>query len=195
MALLAGCAAANASSGREDGPPSPRTVTVVGDSLTVLGEQGIRPALSDAGWFAALDAYPGRTTATQMDALRAAAARQNDATIIELGTNDALAVARGELSIQQADADIVAALDLFHGRCVVWVIPDRDPERQGAATGTQIDAIVRREARHRSNVHVADMASLLSSHPDFLVYDRVHLTGEGYEALGALMADALGACK
>ncbi|MGZ4692649.1 MAG: GDSL-type esterase/lipase family protein [Acidimicrobiales bacterium] len=195
LGLLAGCTAAGASAGRPADPPAPRTVTVVGDSLTVLGEQAIRSSLSDAGWFAALDAFPGRTSGTQMDALRAAAGRDNDATVIELGTNDALGVAHGTLSIVRADADIVRALDLFPDRCLVWVIPDRDPERRGVATGTQIDAIVRREAAHRPNLHVADLASLLSAHPDYLVPDRVHLTLDGYEALGQLMADALGACS
>ena len=194
MVLLAGCAAANASSGREDGPPSPRTVTVVGDSLTVLGEQGIRPALSDAGWFAALDAYPGRTTATQMDALRAAAARQNDATIIELGTNDALAIAHGERTFAETDDDIVSALDLFGDRCIVWVIPDRDPERKGVDAGAGVDAIVAREASRRANLHVADLATILDRHPEYFAPDLVHLTATGYEALGALMADSLAAC-
>ncbi len=195
IGLLAGCTAANASSGRPADPPPPRTVTVVGDSLTVLGEPAVRSALSDAGWFAALDAFPGRTTSTQMDALRAAASRQNDATVIELGTNDALAVARGEVSLHQADDAIVTALDLFPDRCVVWVIPDRDPERKGQAAGASIDAVVTREAARRSNVHVADLASVLEEHPEYLVADKVHFTGEGYEALGAVMADALAACS
>jgi len=197
VAVLAGCTAANASAGGSSRPPEPvgpRTVTVVGDSLTVLGDQPIRAALTGSDWWAALDAFPGRTTGTQMDAIRAAAHRDNDATVIELGTNDALAIARGELSIVEADADIVAALDLFPDRCVVWVIPDRDPERHGAATGTEIDAVVRREAAHRANLHVADLSALLSSHPEYLVPDRVHFTVDGYEALGRLMATALEAC-
>jgi len=194
LALATGCAAADASSGRPADTAAPRTVTVVGDSLTVLGEQPVRSALSDGGWFAALDAFPGRTTATQMDALRAAAARENDATVVELGTNDALAIARGERSLAQVDADIVAALDLFGDRCVVWVIPDRDPERKGIDAGAQVDAVVTREAAHRDTVHIADLAAVLDHHPEYLVADRVHLTGEGYEALGALMADTLSSC-
>jgi lysophospholipase L1-like esterase len=200
VALLAACTAANANSGASGGPdrgsaePSAKTVTVVGDSLTVLGEQAVRSALSDAGWWAALDAFPGRTTATQMDALRAAVSRGNDATLIELGTNDALAVGRGELSLHQADADIVEALDLFGDRCVVWVIPDRDPERNGLSAGAAIDAVVKREAGRRANLHVADMSVVLAANPDYLVADKVHLTGEGYEALADLMATTLQSC-
>lgn len=200
LAALTGCTAANASSGRSvdvSQPPAasgPRTTTVVGDSLTVLGEQSVRSALSDAGWFAALDAYPGRTTATQMGALRAAAARDNDATIIELGTNDALAIAHGERTFAETDADIVQALDLFGDRCIVWVIPDRDPERKGVEAGAGIDAIVAREASRRTNLHVADLAAILDRHPEYFAPDLVHLTGRGYEALAALMADSLAAC-
>lgn len=200
LTVLAGCTAANASSGRSvdvsvpAAAPGPRTTTVVGDSLTVLGEQPVRAALSDAGWFAALDAFPGRTTATQLDALRAAAARENDATVIELGTNDALAIAHGERTFAKVDADIVRALDLFDDRCIVWVIPDHDPERKGVNAGAGIGAIVAREASRRDNLHIADLAATLDDHPEYLVPDRVHLTGAGYEALGALMADALSAC-
>jgi lysophospholipase L1-like esterase len=194
LAVVAGCASAGASSGRPAEPPSPRTLTVVGDSLTIQGEKPVRSALSDAGWFAALDAFPGRTTATQMDTLRAAAARANDATIVELGTNDALAIARGGRTLAEVDADIVAALDLFGDRCVVWVIPDRDPERKGVDAGAEVDAVVTREAARRSTVHVADMATVLDRHPDYLGPDRVHLTGEGYEALASVMADAMTAC-
>ena len=98
---VAGAAARRPMPAPADRPirPPPRTLTVVGDSLTIQGEKPMRTALSDAGWFAALDAFPGRTTATQMATLRAAAARANDATIIELGTNDALAIARGERTL------------------------------------------------------------------------------------------------
>jgi lysophospholipase L1-like esterase len=200
LTVLTGCTAANASSGRSAdvsvpaAAAGPRTTTVVGDSLTVLGEQPVRSALSDAGWFAALDAFPGRTTATQMDALRAAAARENDATVIELGTNDALAIAHGERTFAQTDADIVRALDLFGDRCIVWVLPDHDPERRGVNAGAGVDAIVAREASRRDNLHVADLAAILDEHPEYLVPDRVHLTAEGYEALAALMAETLSAC-
>ncbi len=194
LALVAGCARADASSGRPAEPPSPRTLTVVGDSLTIQGEKPMRSALTDAGWFAALDAFPGRTTAAQMDTLRAAAKRSNDATVVELGTNDALAIARGERTLAQVDADIVTALDLFGNRCVVWVIPDRDPERKGVDAGAQVDAVVTREAARRDTVHVADMAAVLDRHPDYLGPDHVHLTGEGYEALASVMADAMTAC-
>lgn len=200
LAAVTGCAAADASSGRPAdvsvpaAPTGPRTVTVVGDSLTVLGEQPVRQTLSDAGWFAALDAFPGRTTATQMSALQAAAARDNDATVIALGTNDALAIAHGERSFRQVDADIVEALDLFGDRCVVWVIPDRDPERHGVEAGAGVDAIVAREASRRDTVHIADLAGVLDAHPEYLDTDKVHFTGDGYEALASLMADALSAC-
>jgi hypothetical protein len=198
LVIAVACAAADASSGKAtagaDPEPAPKTVTVVGDSLTVLGDGRLRDALSAGGWWVALDAYPGRTTGGQMATLRGAADRANDATVIELGTNDALAIAHGELSVAQADADIVAALDLFRDRCVVWVIPDRDPERRGVGAGAMVDDIVTREASRRPNLHVADQGAMLAAHPEYLVGDRVHLTGEGYSALGDLMTAALAAC-
>ena len=47
---------------------------------------------------------------------------------------------------------------------------------------------------NRPEFHVADMAAVLDRHPEYLGPDRVHLTGEGYEALATVMADALSAC-
>ena len=99
---------------------------MVGDSLTVLGDQPIRAALTGSDWWAALDAFPGRTTGTQMDAIRAAAHRDNDATVIELGTNDALAIARGELSIVEADGTattIILGPDLVAGQRPQGTVP------------------------------------------------------------------------
>ena len=206
LAVLAGCVAASASSGSDRaagaaGTPSasqpvePRTVTMVGDSLTVLGDHVLREHFGAVGWWVNLDAWAGRTTGTQMAAIRAAATRDNDATVIELGTNDALAVGRGELSPAQAEADIVEALDLFPDRCLVWVIPDHDPERRGVGAGSSIDAILTAEAVRRPNLHVADMAAVLAQHPEYLVDDRVHFTPDGYEALAQLVVTTLEACR
>ena len=192
VALVAGCAVADASSPR---PPSSKPrVTVVGDSLTVLGHDQITSAL-DPGWLVTIDAFPGRTTGTQLAELAFAARRDEAATIISLGTNDALGVAYGRLSLDQARADISSALDLFGDRCVVWVIPDRDPERHGVGAGAEIDSLVRSQAAGRPNVHIADLAAVLGDHPEYFATDHVHLTADGYRALARLMAETVATCR
>ena len=88
------------------------------------------------------------------------------------------------------------ALDLFGDRCVVWVVPGRDPRGHGAdGRGGH-----RRRARgpgRRSdpNLHLADFGAVLEEHPEYLLDDQVHLTDEGSQALAELMADAARTCR
>lgn len=187
LVALVGCGAFGAGS---------RTVTVVGDSLSVLGATEIESAIGSAGWRVEVDAFPGRTVETQMDALATAARANRRATIIELGTNDAHALADGETDAARERAQIAAALNQFPAdRCLVWVNADANPTRPGQAGGAVVNDAIDAEAASRPNLHVADLDGLLAAHPDFLVADGVHLTDAGYAALGQLMADALEACR
>jgi lysophospholipase L1-like esterase len=196
LLALGGCASAAARShaAPEAAPTSP-PITVVGDSLSILGRDQVWATLDAAGWTADISAWPGRSTRTQMEALRQAARRDERATIIELGTNDALAIAHDGFTSAQERSDIKTALDLFGDRCVVWINADRDPERQGVDAGVKVDAIIAAEAAHRPNVHVADFGAVLAQHPEYFVDDRVHLTAAGYQAMATLMADAVEACR
>jgi lysophospholipase L1-like esterase len=193
LALLSACTSANAHVPRATAYQS---VTVVGDSLSILGRDSIWSTLGDAGWTANIAAFPGRTTTDQMSALQEAAERPQAATVIELGTNDALAMARDGVTVAQETAIIDRALAQFSDRrCLVWVNVDRDPERQGADDGTQIDAILRNEVARHPNLHIADMEAVLARHPEYLVADHVHFTAAGYHALASLMAGGLADCR
>ncbi len=121
--------------------------------------------------------------------------RDERATIIELGTNDALAIAHEGFTLAEERSDIRTALDLFGHRCVVWIDADHDPERQGVDAGAKVDAIIAAEAAHRPNVHVADFARVLARHPEYLVEDHVHLTPAGYQSMASLMATTVAACR
>jgi lysophospholipase L1-like esterase len=171
-----------------------RPLTVVGDSLTVLGRQPIRAALGAAGWDVLIDAFPGRTTGDQIPALTYAAGDPRRAVIIELGTNDAIQVSEGRLDRALAMATIGRALDLFDGRCLVWVVPDRDPQHKGTDVGAAIGDELGAQAERRPNLHVADFAAVLAEHPEYLIDDQVHLTDEGSQALAQLMVDTVAAC-
>jgi lysophospholipase L1-like esterase len=172
-----------------------RPLTVVGDSLSVLGRKPIRAVLGAAGWDVLVDAFPGRTTADQIPALRYAAADARRPVIIELGTNDAIQVASGRLDQRAVLATIGQALDLFGDRCVVWVVPGRDPEAKGARVGADIADALTAQAAHRPNLHLADFGAVLEEHPEYLLDDHVHFPDEGSQALAELMADAVATCR
>jgi len=178
-----------------DASPAVHRVTVVGDSLSVLGDAQIRAELEAAGWDARVDAFAGRTVAAQMGALALAARDSSQAIVIQLGTNDAHALAKHDTDPQTERDQISQALDLFRpGQCLVWVNADADPLRPGAAGGKVVDDLVAEAAQTRSNLHVADLFALLRAHPEYLLADEVHLTEAGSIALGGLMADALASC-
>ncbi len=171
-----------------------RPLTVVGDSLSVLGRKPIRSVLGDAGWDVLVDAFPGRTMADQIPAMRYAAANPSRAVIIELGTNDAIEVASGRLERAAMLATIGQALDVFGDQCLVWVVPGRDPEANGARVGAAIADALDAQAARRPNLHLADFGAVLEAHPEYLADDHVHLTDDGSQALAELMADAVASC-
>jgi len=185
--LVAGCGLIGGSTGRP--------VTVVGDSLSVLGTSEIRDVLRSAGWRPSVDAYPGVTVAASMDGLTKAAKKLDRPIVIELGTNDTHALAKGETDVGAEERQIDQALDLFaRGQCVVWVNADQDPARPGGRGGSAVNNHLSAAAAVRPELRVADLNGLLRAHPEFLLADGVHLTAAGSTALGHLMADALASC-
>ncbi len=117
------------------------------------------------------------------------------AVIIELGTNDAVQVAAGRLDRAKVMANIDRALDLFPDRCVVWVVPGRDPQGDGADVGAAIGEELTAQAQRRPNLHLADFGAVLEDHPEYLNEDKVHLTDDGSQALAELMARAADSCR
>lgn len=172
-----------------------RPLTVIGDSLSVLGRGPIRAALGADGWDVLIDAFPGRTVADQIPAMTYAAGDARRPVIIELGTNDAVQIARGRLDQDDVRATIGQALDLFPDRCLVWVVPGRDPEGTGANIGEAIGRELEAQASRRPNLHLADFGAVLEEHPEYLLEDQVHFTDEGSSALAELMATSVASCR
>jgi len=189
VALLAACSSSGAS-----GPPK-STVSIVGDSLSVLGDAQITDQLSQAGWKSSISAFAGVNTLEQMPILAEAAHSGSFAFVVELGTNDGHQILKGETTPTAERAQIAAALDLFGTRCVVWVNVDDDPARPGGTGGGSMNQALAAEAARRPNLHIASLRDLLAVHPEYLVSDQVHLTDAGYVALGQLIATTLGACR
>ena len=142
-----------------------------------------------------IDAFPGRTIADQIPALTYAAGDARRAVIIELGTNDAVQVTKGQLETDAVLASIGRALDLFPERCVVWVVPGRDPEATGSRVGEAIAQELETQAARRPNLHLADFGAVLEDHPEYLLDDQVHFTDEGSQALAEIMAETARACR
>jgi len=173
-----------------------RPVTIVGDSLVVLGDRKIRDVLKPAGWRVTVDAYPGVTVTTQMPALTKAAGDRQRAIVIELGTNDTHAFAQGETDARAEGEEIHRALELFApSQCLVWVNADAEPSRPGGRGGKVVNDALAAAATSRPDLHVADLNAMLRAHPEYLLGDGVHLTDAGSTALGQLMANALNACQ
>ena len=189
VGLLASCSSSRASG------PSLTKVAMIGDSLSVLGDQQITDQLTRAGWNATIDAFAGVNTLEQMPVMAKAAKGSGTAFVVELGTNDSHQVFKGETTPSAERAQIAAALDLFGTRCVVWVNVDSDPTRPGGSGGAVVNTALASEAAKRPNLHIADLGALLAAHPDYLVDDDVHLTPQGYEALGQLIATELERCR
>jgi len=61
--------------------------------------------------------------------------------------------------------------------------------------GTRIAAELTAQAAKRPNLHIADFASVLADHPEYLLDDQVHLTDDGSQALADLMTDAIATCR
>ena len=193
VAVLATAAGACRSS-RAAGPSHTR-VAMVGDSLAVLGGTQFTDRLDQAGWKVTIDAFPGVTTLEQMPVLAKAAKANNDPMVVELGTNDARAIERGDNTADRERTEVNAALDLIGSRCVVWVNADSNPTRPGGSGGAVVDAILATQAQQRPNLHIADLHGMLAAHPEYLVSDEVHLTPDGYRALGDLIATELRNCR
>ena len=195
LGAVTGCSLVGGSVTGSDEPSRPsRPLTVVGDSLSVLGRKPIRAALAAAGWDVLIDSFPGRTTADQIPALTYAAGDPSRVVIIELGTNDAIQVEDGRLDRASVMATIGQALDLFQDRCIVWVVPGRDPQANGAEVGAAIGDELSAQAGRRPNLRLADFGAVLLEHPEYLLDDHVHLTDDGTQALADLMVDAVGGC-
>ena len=104
--------------------------------------------------------------------------------MISLGTNDS------RLSVDAFSAAIGDVLGLAGtGRCVVWATIHRD----GEAYEPFNDALRDAASRNR-NLRLVDWASMVRTHPGWLVSDGVHATPDGYRERAKAVVAAMRAC-
>lgn len=191
-------------------PPAPRTLMVLGDSITCgmvsraptcgsrfRGFGTLQEQLLAQGTFGnvVVDAVFARNAANVPSVTRngattlqnyLAAGTQIDAMIVALGSNDL----QHSFRPSYYERNIRQILDLAAGRPVAWVTVYRSDQRwypKRAATFN--DVLVRLTAEY-PNLTVVDWVPTLMANPDWLAYDRLHLDPDGYRARITTYLDA-----
>ena len=191
-------------------PPAPRTLMVLGDSITCgmvsraascgsrfRGFGTLQEQLLAQGTFGTVlvDAVFARNAANVPSVTRngattlanyLAAGTQVDALIVALGSNDL------QHSFRPAyyERNIRQILDLAAGRPVAWVTVYRSDQRWYPRRAATFNEVLVRLAAEYPNLTVVDWVPTLMANPDWLANDRLHLDPDGYRARIATYLDA-----
>ncbi len=171
------------------------TVALLGDSLTVgaaeIGDAGddLDALGYDLLW---VDAEVGRHTDAGVKALAKRKRKLPDLLVVGLGTNDV----PSKLSATTYTASIDELLDIVGpDRPVVWLNSAVTRNKTETTRNGALNDALLAVARRRSNLVVADWASLIAQFPDLLNGDEIHLDSTGYRLRAryiAYLVDAVG---
>ena len=154
---------------------------MVGDSLAV-GTQGLLPAQLP-GWSVATDARKDRTLAEGMARWRL---EKGNAVVnaFSLFTNDGPSnTAALEAAVRETAAE----------GCAVWATIAR-PAQGGVSYAKANATLERLAAEMPGRVVVVPWAAAVADHPEWVVSDKVHATGAGYQARAQMYAQAAQSC-
>jgi lysophospholipase L1-like esterase len=155
-------------------------VSLVGDSLNLGTEPPLRDALPR--WMLRTDDVVGRSTAIGLERLRAATLAPY--VVISLGTNDPVA------EVDAFRAAVAEALQIAGPtRCVIWPTIHRD----GNAYDPFND-VLRAASRRNRNLRLIEWAHMIDKHPDWLAYDGIHGSPDGYAARAEAVVAAMRSC-
>lgn len=157
-------------------PPGPRSLHVLGDSVTLGAQTQIPPALP--GWNVTFDAKESRRIDQGKDILAARGAPIARVLVIHLCTN------WGGGDFRAEAAKVMAATKGVDR--VVWVTCVPWLSAVGAA-----DAVIRSLPNDYPNVVIADWAAIAGT-AGYTYDDGLHLRTPGAEALAALIASTVG---
>lgn len=149
---------------------------VEGDSLTVGSSNAIKAHLSSEFGSITVDAEVGRSTPTGISRLQAG--EQANVWVMALGTNDAPDPATMRRNVK-------AVLARAGARPVLWVSVWRS-EPYAA-----VNRMLSRLDRKSGQLAVLRWDRFIRKNPHLLAADGVHLTAEGYEVRGRMIADAV----
>lgn len=191
-------------------PPAPRTLMVLGDSITCgmvsrapscgsrfRGFGTLQEQLLAQGTFGnvIVDAVFARNAANVPSVTRngattltnyLAAGTQVDALIVALGSNDLQHSPRPSYY----ERNIRQILDLAAGRPVAWVTVHRSDQRWYPRRAQTFNEVLVRLAAEYPNLTVVDWVPTLMANPGWLANDRLHLNPDGYRARIATYLEA-----
>jgi lysophospholipase L1-like esterase len=174
-------------------PPGP--VVLVGDSIFFMASDELRSALSEDGWEATVDAYPGAgirnggfETVDWPARLRDLVAfARPEVVVVELGTNGCGQCEPVPSAIPDAiDANMAQLRDV---EVVLWLeVATFGP---GADRGRVVNAALRDAADEWDNLELLPYDGWFAGRTDLIPADDVHPTPEGEQALARHVAEAL----
>jgi lysophospholipase L1-like esterase len=151
------------------------SLTMVGDSLNVGTEAALRAALP--GWTIATDDAVGRTSDEGIAALERIGGGLGPVVVVSLGTNDT------QTDVEGFQEDVRAVLaHAGEGRCVIWATI----WRHGA--NDAFNKVLEKEADANHALRLVRWDDLAEANPEWLAFDGVHPTQEGYAARAAAVA-------
>ena len=184
--------------GRAAPPPTPgrpRTLVVVGDSITASAAEELTVASRRAGWSSDVDATPGAMTPDMQGAAERLAATAPRAAVVHLGTNDSLCAHQNRVDPEPCrlssytDADRDEELATMAGRlrdagaCVIGVVPYVDAGVTDALHRLERDGTIQA---------VADWSAQAVAHHDRYLVDEIgHLSDAGQQAYARFVLDAV----
>jgi lysophospholipase L1-like esterase len=163
---------------------STRSVTVVGDSLTLGAAPYLRADL--AGRVSYLNAVVGRHLNEGLAVLQS----RRDlgmVVVVGLGTND------DPRAVTDFRRGVLEVLARKGPHCVIWVNVFRPAVNGASYSG--YNATLRALSSRYPRLRVADWATLANRHSEWFGADGVHPSAEGYQARAALMARAVKHCS
>ena len=171
---------------------APRTIAVIGDSISEQSKPSIDRYGRDQGFVTAVDATSGFMTREKQDGAKAAAATRPAAAVIALGTNDAVCRLTNELisgscrypdfTIADMEADLTRMAETLDqpGTCVVAV-----NAYFGEEVGDHLEVLA---ADDRID-GVIDWRTAVTDDPSLRADGIGHLTSKGQDAFARTVID------
>lgn len=149
---------------------------VEGDSLTVGSSDSIKANLSSDFRSITVDAEVGRSTLTGISRLNAG--QSANVWVLALGTND-------DPSPALMRRNVKTALARAGTRPVLWVSVWR------SSAYAPLNRMLSRMDRKSSQLSVLRWDLFIKNNPQYLASDGIHLTPDGYQVRGRMIADAV----
>jgi hypothetical protein len=167
------------------------TVSVVGDSITVVARPDIDAALESA-YHADVHGIWGQRIDEMLPTLAAVLGRHPSAVVVNLGTNDVIQ-AQTHPDWQTAFGRMIAMLAPEH--CVLLTTIDTRLDRRNPppAVAAEIDSAITNETTTHGNFHIVDWNAAVhaTNGASLLSWDGIHPSPAGQLALGARIRSAL----